>query len=300
MKISYDIYNVFYYVCKFKSITSAANYLHVSQPAVTRQIKNLEISLGYTLFIRTRKGLKLTSSGEELYKEVSKAIEIFNNIETRNNELKPLEEGTIKILSGYATTKHVLLPIIIKFNKLYPKIKIFMDYYPLNEAISKLRNGEVDILLLNTDDYFRYSDILFTPFYELNDILVATKEVKDLYFQKINLEDINDYPIICKKDSNSAQKFISEFLECKGKTFKPAWELNDYWLVEEYIKLNMGIGIVCKEFIKKELSTGEMFEIQTDIKLPKRHISYAIRKNCLLRPELIKLIHFFKTDNYER
>ncbi|MBP3841987.1 MAG: LysR family transcriptional regulator [Bacilli bacterium] len=293
MKISFDNYNVFYYVAKFKSITSTANYLHVSQPAITRQIKNLEMNLGFTLFIRNSSGLKLTLEGEKLYKEVSKAIEIFNSVESKYNEFKPAEEGTIKVLSGYATTKNVLLPIITQFNKLYPKIKVFVEYYPFKEAISKLRNGEVDILLMNSEDHLEYADLEFTNFYTLNDVFIVSDTIKDKYPDLIKLEEINNYPIICKKDSNNARNYIIRFLNERGIEFKPTWELTDHWLVEEYIKMNMGIGIVSREFVQKDLDNGTLVEIKTDKLLPKRSLSYAIRKNSLLRPELIKLMHFF-------
>lgn len=300
MKISYDIYNVFYYVAKFQSITSAANYLHVSQPAITRQIKNLEMSLGFTLFIRTSNGLKLTLEGEKLYEDVSKAIEIFNTIESNYNQFKPVEEGTIKVLSGYATTKNVLLPIITKFNRLYPKVKVFVEYYPFKEAISKLRNGEVDVLLMNSEDYLEYTDIEFSKFYTLNDVLIVSKDIRKDYPEVIKLEEINKYPIICKKDSNNARIFITKFLNERGIQFQPTWELTDYWLVEEYIKMNMGIGIVSREFVKKDLDNGSLVELKTDVKLPKRGISYAIRKNCLLRPELIKLMRLFDKASEEQ
>lgn len=300
MKISYDIYNVFYYVAKFQSITSAANYLHVSQPAITRQIKNLEMNLGFTLFIRTSNGLKLTLEGEKLYEDVSKAIEIFNTIESNYNQFKPVEEGTIKVLSGYATTKNVLLPIITKFNRLYPKVKVFVEYYPFKEAISKLRNGEVDVLLMNSEDYLEYTDIEFSKFYTLNDVLIVSKDIRKDYPEVIKLEEINKYPIICKKDSNNARMFITKFLNERGIQFQPTWELTDYWLVEEYIKMNMGIGIVSREFVKKDLDNGSLVELKTDVKLPKRGISYAIRKNCLLRPELIKLMRLFDKASEEQ
>lgn len=297
MKINFDVYNVFYYVAKFKSITLASKYLHVSQPAVTRQIKNLEISLGYTLFIRNKSGLCLTSKAMELYTEVSKAIEIFNQIESKNNATKPFDGGVIKILSGYATTKNVLLPIVNKFNKLYPKTKVYIEYYPFDEAISKLRNGEVDILLMNSEDHIQYSDLCITEFYELNDILVVSKSIKDKYPKFIKLEDINSYPIICKRDYNNSRKFITNYLNKLNMDFEPTWELTDYWLVEEYIRMNMGIGIVSRQFINDELSSGQLIELKTDVELPKRTISYAIRKNCILRPEMIKFMKLFSESS---
>lgn len=296
MKYSYDTYNVFYYVANFKSITLAANYLHVSQPAVTRQIKNLEMNLGYTLFLRTKKGLNLTFEGEKLYKDVSKAIEIFNLIESKNNEDKFVEEGVIKILSGYATTKKILLPIIVRFNQLYPNVKIFIEYYPLNEALNKLRNGEVDLLIISNDDYIEYSDIYFTPFYELHDVLVVNNDMKKNFPKKIKLDEINKYPIICKKNS-IFKKFIKNLFRDKNVDLTPTWELTDYWLVEEYIKMNMGIGVVSREFIEDDIKNKNLIEIETDIDLPKHELTYAIRKNSILRPELIKLIHLFKNIN---
>lgn len=292
MKLSYDIYNVFYYVCRFKNITLAANYLHVSQPAVTRQIKNLEMHLGCTLFVRTKKGLSLTNTAEDLFEEVSVGIEAFNNIESKYNSNKKIEEGTIKILCGYATTKSIILPKIQEFNKKYPKVKIYIEHYPFKEAINKLRNGEVDMLLLNTEEYIGYNDLTVTPFYKISDILVAHNKMKNQYPSQIKLEEINNYPIICKKNHNNTKRFIQKQLELQALDFKPMWELTDYWLVEEYIKMNMGIGIVSKEFIQKELNKGSLIEIKTDIPFPERSISYAIRKNCVMMPELIKFIKF--------
>ena len=292
--MSYDTYNVFYYVCKFKSITLTANYLKVSQPAITKQIKKLEDSLGYTLFIRNKKGLSLTFEGEKLYEEVSKAIEIFNMIENKNNVSKPIDSGTIKILSGYATTKNILLPIILEFNKIYPNVKVLVEYNSIKESIEKLKKGEVDLIFMNDKDFDEYKDISLTPFCELHDILVVNKEIKDSFPSFIKLKDLHNYPVIYK-NYNTLRKFIIE----NDLKLKSICDLTDYWLIETYIKMNMGLGIVSKEFVKEDLEKQNLIEIQTDIKFPKRKISYALRKNCVLRPELTKLIELFN-ENWKR
>lgn len=292
--MSYDTYNVFYYVSKFKSITLAANYLKVSQPAVTKHIKKLEDKLGYKLFIRTKRGLNLTFEGQKLYEEVSKAIEIFNMIENDNNNSKTIEGGTIRILSGYATTKNILLPIILEFNKIYPSVKVLVEYNPIKEALNKLKNGEVDLILMNDKDFDEYTDISFTPFCELHDILVVNKEIKDLFPKSIKLKDLHNYPIIYK-NYNVLKKFIID----NNLKLRPICELTDYWLIEDYIKMNMGLGIVSKEFVKEELKNGNLIEIKTDIKFPKREISYALRKNGIIKPELAKLIELFSKNKKE-
>jgi len=292
--ISFDVYNVFYHVCKFKSITKAANYLHVTQPAITRHIKNLEMHLGVTLFHRTKKGLTLTQEAEKLYNEVKKGIEIFNNIEMKFNSTKNEEIGTIRILAGYSTTKLILFPAIVEFNKLYPKVNFQIDHHPTKEAITKLRNGESDLLLLNPKSNEYYNDLIYEPFYTLHNIFAISSAVESEFPETLKLEDFNKYPIICKKTANSTKQHINSKLEKLNTSFTPSWELTDYWLVEQYIKMKMGIGIISKELIQESLDNGILKEINSDIKLPDIVIHYSIRKNSILSPVLIKFINFLK------
>lgn len=292
--ISFDVYNVFYHVCKFKSITKAANYLCVSQPAITRHIKNLEKHLGVTLFHRTKKGLTLTEDAAELYEEVKKGIEIFNNIEIKYNSTKKEEAGTIRILAGYGTTKLILFPVIVEFNKLYPKVTFQIDHYPSKEAIAKLRNGEADLLLLNPKSNNYYNDLIYEPFYTLHNIFAVSSKIANEYPVAIKLKDINKYPIICKKTANSTKEFINNELTESNTIFNPSWELTDYWLVEQYIKMNMGIGIISREIIQESLDNQTFKEITSDIQLPEIKIHYSIRKNSILNPILIKFINYLK------
>ena len=75
MFISYDHYRIFYFVAKYGSFTRAAEALFCNQPNLTRTIRNLETSLGCTLFERTNKGVTLTDDGKELYEHISIAFE---------------------------------------------------------------------------------------------------------------------------------------------------------------------------------------------------------------------------------
>lgn len=73
MSISYDYYRIFYYVAKYKSFTQAANILLSNQPNVSRAVNNLENELGCRLFIRSNRGVTLTTEGQYLFSRVSAA-----------------------------------------------------------------------------------------------------------------------------------------------------------------------------------------------------------------------------------
>ena len=70
-EINFEHYKIFYYVAKFQNITMAANYLFLSQPSISRCVKNLEDELGCKLFVRSKKGVELTTGGEMLFKHIS-------------------------------------------------------------------------------------------------------------------------------------------------------------------------------------------------------------------------------------
>ena len=67
MNIDFELYRVFYTVAKHKHMTKASEELHISQPAISKSIKNLEKQLGGELFVRTKRGVILTEEGKEFY-----------------------------------------------------------------------------------------------------------------------------------------------------------------------------------------------------------------------------------------
>ena len=279
MNISFDLYKVFYYVCKYMSITDAAKNLYVSQPAITKQIKNLELGLSKSLFIRSKKGLELTKDGEILFDKIKEPVERLIEIEENDNNDK---EYTIKIIAGYNTIKNFLIKNLSKFNEQHPNVKFEVSTYNYNEAIDRLRKGLADLIFINMKNGGdnTLSDLKVRDFCSVQDIFVVNKKYLNPP-KKINLLDLNNYPVICKSGKSTTRKNIEEYFKRNNKEFKPKYELSNSWLIEEYVNLNLGIGIVTKEFIQEELNNSTFIEIESDIKLPKREIAYVIRRNYL-------------------
>ena len=93
MNINFEYYKIFYNVAKNKNITKTANDLMISQPAVSKCIKNLESQIGCSLFVRNKFGVSLTEEGITLYNEIKNAIEIIENAENKIDEIINLESG---------------------------------------------------------------------------------------------------------------------------------------------------------------------------------------------------------------
>lgn len=97
MNINLELYRIFYVVAKNKHMTRASEELHISQPAISQSIKKLESDLGGTLFLRSNKGMELTSEGKMFYEYVKGALELINNAEHEFTSFKKLDKGEIKM-----------------------------------------------------------------------------------------------------------------------------------------------------------------------------------------------------------
>lgn len=131
------------------SISKAANFLYISQPAVTKSIKKLEEELSITLFYRTPKGVTLTENGRLFFEFIKNGVESFINGEHKLTSINNLETGVLRIGASSTVTKYFLLPYIEKFHKEYPKIDISITNHLTSTMISLLKNGSLDLLVVN-------------------------------------------------------------------------------------------------------------------------------------------------------
>lgn len=296
MNIDFELYRIFYVVANNKNITKASQELLISQPAVTKSIKKLEDLLGGQLFTRTKKGVTLTSEGEEIYAYIKQAIEFINNAENRFSNLKNIETGTIRIGISMTLAKNFLLPYLDIFHKKYPNIEIDINNHLTADLISKLRKGTLDLVILHLP-YEQSKDINILPIKEINNCFVCNRQFINLTEKVQNIEVLNDYPLILQKKGSNTRNFLDELLKEKKIKLTPKITTASYNLMIELVKIGFGIGFATKEYITKELNNKELFEIKINKKIPTRHIGIATLKNTIPNFATKKLIELIEKND---
>ena len=140
------------------------------------------------------------------------------------------------------------------------------------------RNGLVDFIILNLP-YNIPNDFEYYNLKEIHDCFVANDNFLDLKDKTINLEELNNYPLILLAQGSNGRYFIDNLCTKLGINLTPKFELASYSLVTEFIKSGIGIGLVTKEFIEQELNNGSLFEIKTTPVIENRHIGVMYLKN---------------------
>ena len=289
MNIDYELYRIFYIVAKNGNITRASKELLISEPAVSKSIKNLEGYLGAPLFTRTKKGVNLTTEGITLYEYISKGIEYFKSGEAKFNELINLESGTIRIGINTTLTKEFLMPYLETFHKLYPNINIEIRTNLTSELKSMLNEGLIDMHILNLTNEETKNDFNIIKCKTITDCFVSNKPIKE----KISIKELNNYPLILQDKNSNTRKFLDDFANKYEITLKTKFEIGSYYLVSEFSRIGLGIGYVTKNYIKNNLDKKELFIVPIKEKIPSREIGILLNKNTtpnFSTKELIKII----------
>ena len=278
MNINYEAYKIFYSVANLKSISAAAKELLISQPAVSWQIKNLENQIGCTLFTRTKRGVILTKEGSILYEYVKKGIENFINGENILTNFKNLDVGTIRIGASTTVCRYCLIPYLEKFHKLYPNIDIQIVNTLTEDLLTDLRNGNLDMLLLNMP-MKKFKDLNIIKLMDVQDIFVGNKEYYDLTKGRINIKDINNYPLLIQKKPSNTRSFFDDYLKSNNISVAPKMEVVSYNLIMDFARSGFGIAYATKEFIRDELQNNKLYEIKVEPKINKRYIGLVTLNN---------------------
>ena len=242
MNINFEYYRIFYVVAKNKNITKASLELNISQPAISKAIKKLEDELGGELFVRTRRGVVLTSEGDEFFSYISKAIEYIYNAENRFTDLMNLDIGHIRIGVSTTVTENFLAPYLQKFHKLYPNITIEIDTSVIDELLNKLRNGLIDLIVFNVSKEDYGSDLTITPCMEVHDAFIVGIAYQNLAQEEISIHDLHKYPLILQSKVSSTRRFLEQFLKDNHCELNPELELAGNHLVTLFTKMGFGVG----------------------------------------------------------
>ncbi len=277
MKTSLDLYKTFYYVARSGSITQAANDLVVSQPAVSKAIKVLESDLDTVLFNRNKDGVTLTNAGELLFAKIKQSMELIVSAEEDLEALNNMEQGIINIGAGNTISQRYLMPYINKFHELYPNINVKVHTIVTPELIKRAQLGLVDIVFTHLPNNIP-SDFDIIKIKELHDILVVNKD--SIYKDKtIKKKDLEKLPLILLPFTASNRKNFDKFCISNNIKINPTMEIGNDLIIEECAKSGLGVGLVVREYVQKELDNGNLFELKTSFNIEPKYLVCLIESS---------------------
>ena len=291
--VNLELYRVFYTVARCGSLTKAAEELFISQPAVSQAIKQLEGQLGTTLFNRTHRGMELSVQGGKLiYKKVEEALSLLDGAENTLIELKTTATGTIRIGATDSIFSNILADKIVQYHQKYPAVKFDLITGTTLDTIEQLKDNKCDIVFINMP--IEDKDVLVSGSVSLlSDIFVASPCFAELMEEGIPIKRLQEFPLLMMEQNTVARHAVDNYLHSIGISLQPDIEVANWDLMVKLAMKGMGIGCVPREYCKKELERGDLFEVNISPSLPVRGVGMALPKNVPVPFALREFIALF-------
>lgn len=280
MDISAEWYRVFYMTARTGSLTKAAEQLHITQPAVSQTIRQLETKLGGQLFFRTAKGVSLTTEGEVLFRYIEQAFSFMETGEKKIAEMHGLLAGEINIGASDTLCKHYLLPYLEQFHREYPDIRIRVTNRTSPETIALLKDGRIDFGIVNLPAEDR--KIEFRKSLAQQDCLVGGKAYAHLAGEALPLAELSRYPLLLLEQGSNTRRFLDEYALSYGVQLTPEFELGSMDLLAQFARSGFGLAFAVRNFVSEELAAGQLLEIPLTPPVPERHIGIATLRDVPL------------------
>lgn len=271
MSANFEHYKVFYYVAKYKNFTRAANALLTSQPSVTCYIQNLENVLGCKLFIRSKKGVVLTSEGELLYSYVAPACMQFMQGEEALKERLGKQIEQINVGATQMAMHSYLLTGLHQFKEQFPQVRLNIFTYNTPQTLSELKAGKIDLGIITTPFYCD-ENIKAVKVKTFCSLLAGGKKYEEYGGKTSYLSELSTLPLITMSNVTTTFAFFQEFYHSCGLVMQPAIEVAGIDLILPVIVQNLGIGFVPEELARPALEKGEIVEIKLHEQIPERSI----------------------------
>ena len=255
--VNLELYKIFVTVAKEENITKASEKLNLTQPAVTKHMKNLESILETKLFIRNNHGIKITKQGVELYQDIKDSVDVLVNEENKYLQTKDINLGIHSTILNKIFSDCMSEYYIQNTNS-----KINVINQDNEQMLLELKNGELDIIF-SKKIYTKTNDknIKFIKLGEWNEVLIANQNYK-LKDKQMTLEDIKNTTIYMPKRTSETSHNFFKSLNCKYEDFKDIKHAT-YKTITEIIKNNDGVGLVTKEFVEEEIKKHNLCILNT-------------------------------------
>lgn len=253
---------VFAAAAKQKSFSDTAKLLHLSQPSVSLQIQQLEAALNVKLFERTTKRIELTDSGKVLLRYAEQMLQLIHKAEKELALLADSIHGSLHIGASLTTGDYVIPPLLGDFNKEFPKVKLFVELFNSHEIIKKLAARTIDIGFIEAP--LKHPDLHLHPFME-DELVVITAAKEPHLIPKhqaaISVEELFKLPFIIREEGSGTRKVMEDCFRknnLEPNRLNMILELASTESIKSMVESGVGISVISKASIKKELQLGSL------------------------------------------
>lgn len=286
-------------VAQYESYKKASEILHISQPALSIQIKKLEEQIGLKLFNKIGNRIFLNENGVMLQEYTNRIFDIIHELENRISITQNFIGGTLNV-GGSNTPGSYILPYIIgEFNKQYPNLKFNLHIGNTSDISHLITNGTIDIAL-NGGNCFYHNNIYVEKLFDDQLVIVASPQNPYCSHKVVVVEDLREMNFIVHKTDSQLYSYYVDFIRDINIPEKITMCLGNIDAIKRAVSSNLGVSLIPYVAVKFELQFGLLKLLNLPVQTPCYPYSLIYNKNKSLSPTSKKFIELVRSciNNY--
>jgi len=257
---------VFHTVARLLSFTKAAEALHMTQPAVTFQVRQLEEYFNTRLFDRTHNKVNLTPAGERVSEFAERIFDLYSEMENSVRDLTGEISGALTVGASTTIAEYMLPALLGEFKNRYPDINLRLKVSNSEGIVSMVEHNVIDLGVVESS--VSNKNLIVEVCHEDQLVVVAAPE-HELVKRggKVKAAEIVKYPFVSREEGSGTRDVIMQYLidqNVNPGELNFCLELGSPEAIKGAVEAGMGITIISRSIINKELKLNTLCELQLD------------------------------------
>lgn len=241
-RITFRQLETFAAVSRLGSFTKAAEALHLTQPAISIQMRQISETVGLPLFEHAGRDIKLTQAGDELLETVRSLDDVWNRFESAIDELKGLKRGKLRV-ALVTTAKYFLPRMLGNFCQRYPDIDIELEIANREKVIERLANNQDDLYVMSYPP--EDMDIVRYPFLD-NEYVIIAPATHWAVGKKLTFKELAGEAFLLRESGSGSRHVIEQYTQALGIQLKVRLALASNEAIRELVASGMGLSVLSR------------------------------------------------------
>lgn len=228
-------------VARCGSFSRASEDLHLTQPAVSMQIKQLEETLGLPLFEQIGRRIHLTEAGREALETCRAVNRELTNLEHALGDLRGLKGGALAV-SVVSSASYLGARLIAAFRQIHPDVRVSLNAVNRETLLRHLAENSIDVALMGRPP--EGHDLQAQPFMDNPLVVIASPSHPLAGMHDIPLQRLAEEPFVGREQGSGTRTAVEKFFEENGLTLKVSMEMNKNEGIKQAVEAGLGVGVV--------------------------------------------------------
>jgi DNA-binding transcriptional LysR family regulator len=283
---------VFHTVARLLSFTKAAETLHMTQPAVTFQVRQLEEHFNTRLFDRTHNRISLTDAGKRVFEYSDRIFELYSEMESAVREMTGDVSGVLMIGASTTIAEYMLPALLGDFKKKYPDVNLQLKVSNSDGIVHMVENNVIDLGVVESPVLNKNLVVEVCRVDQL--VAVVSPQHPLCNRETVTISELLVYPYICREEGSGTREVISEYMTAQGiggGDVHLTMELGSPESIKGAVEAGMGVSIMSSATVQKELKLGTLVSLMLRPSL-ERPFSFVHQKQKFRHRAMEELLEF--------